>query len=316
MLVYPRVASEHNGFRSSDFERTVSDGEYRLLALGASAFITRSFPQEFERLLNESPFFARRGLRARVISTGVPAHMSYDSLWKYRYWYEGFDFDLVVYYHGINDARANAYPRTVFREDYTQLPYYRQFVPVFEWIDRHPVLSRSFVMTLLARSGYRLSVLFAPDFQQEAPYNHPDNDGWLGEGLDVKTAVVFERNLEELLSLASERGQRVLLLTYAYYLPGDYSNERFHARETDYTFMPESVATEVWGWKEAVVAAIEEHNEVVRRVAARHPEALFFDMERHIPKGKDWFIDICHWTDAGRAAFADGVLEALEKAIP
>ena len=129
--------------------------------------------------------------------------------------------------------------------------------------------------------------------------------------VEVKTAPVFERNLEELLALASERGQRVLLLTYAHYLPEDYSNERFHARETDYTFMPESVATEVWGWKDAVVAAIEEHNEVVRRVAARHPEVLFLDMARWLPKGKDWFIDICHWTDEGRASFAAGVLEAL-----
>jgi hypothetical protein len=156
--------------------------------------------------------------------------------------------------------------------------------------------------------------MLAPDFQREAPYNHPDNDGWLGEALEVKTAPVFERNLEELLALARARGQRVLLLTYAHYLPEDYSNERFHARQTDYTFMEESVATEVWGWKNAVVAAIEEHNQVVRRVAARHPEVLFFDMARHIPQGGDWFIDICHWTDAGRASFAEGVLEALRAA--
>lgn len=314
VLVYPRKANEYNGFGGPDFGRHIPEGEYRILALGASAFVTRSFPPEFQRLLNESLFFAERGLRARVVSTGVPAHMSHDSLWKYRYWYRGYDFDLVIYYHGINDARANAYPRQEFREDYTQLPYYRQFVPAFEWIERHPLLSRSFVATLIARSGYRLAVIFAPDFQREAPYNHPDNDGWLGEALEVKTAPVFERNLEELLALARERGQRVLLLTYAHYLPEDYSNERFLAQETDYTFMPESVATEVWGWKDAVVAAIEEHNEAVRRVAARHPEALFFDMARHIPKGKAWFIDICHWTDEGRASFTEGVLQALQAA--
>ena len=48
--------------------------------------------------------------------------MSYDSLWKYQYWYRGYDFDLVLYYNGINDARANNYPRGVFRDDYTQFP--------------------------------------------------------------------------------------------------------------------------------------------------------------------------------------------------
>jgi hypothetical protein len=34
-------------------------------------------------------------------------------------------------------------------------------------------------------------------------------------------------------------------------------------------------------------------------------------MERHIPKRREYWIDICHWTDLGRETFANGVLEAL-----
>ena len=151
----------------------------------------------------------------------------------------------------------------------------------------------------------------APAFQREAPYNHPLDDPWLAEGADLKTPPVFAHNVEEVLRIARERRQRVLLLTYAYYLPDDYTNERFFAKTTDYTFVPESVATEVWGRKENVVAAIEAHNAEVRRIAALHPEALFFDMDRHIPKDRAHWIDICHWTDLGREAFARGVLEVL-----
>jgi hypothetical protein len=73
------------------------------------------------------------------------------------------------------------------------------------------------------------------------------------------------------------------------------------------------VATEVWGRKENVVAAIEAHNAVTRRIAGRHPEVLFFDMERYMPKDGRHFIDICHWTDLGRETFARGVLEALAR---
>ena len=73
--------------------------------------------------------------------------MTYDSLWKYRYWYDGYDFDLVMFYHGINDSRANNYPRDVFRDDYTQFSYYQRFQPAFDWIDRHPWLSRSFLVS-------------------------------------------------------------------------------------------------------------------------------------------------------------------------
>jgi hypothetical protein len=311
VLVYPRVATDINGFKDPAFEKKIPPGEFRILALGASAFVTRSFQPEFQRLLNESPFFGGRRLRVRIVSTGVPAHMTYDSLWKYRYWYAGYDFDVVMYYHGINDARANNYPRSVFREDYTQFPYFRQYAPIFAWIDRHPVLSRSFCVSFVAKLVGKAWIRFSPAFQRDAPYNDPRQDPWLPEGADVKSAAVFERNAEELIALARSRGQRVLLLTYAYYLPSDYTNERFLARQTDYSFMEESVATEVWGRKENVVKAIETHNAVTRKIAARHPDVLFFDMDRFMPKDKAHFIDICHWTDLGRATFARGVEGAL-----
>ncbi len=311
VLVYPRIGNEINGFRDSDFSGDIRAGQFRILALGASAFVTREFQPRFQALLDEAPLLKNSGLSARVVSTGVPAHMTFDSLWKYRYWYRGYDFDLVIFYHAINDARANSYPDDLFKEDYTQLLYYRQYAPLFAWAAEHPRLSSSFVVMLVKKliTWWRLrsDPLFA-----KGPYNDPRNDPWLVEGAKVKSAKVFRKNLEAILDVASERGQRVLLLTYAYYFPADYTNQRFLDKKTDYSFMPESVATEVWGMKENVVAAIEAHNAVVREVASRHPEALFFDMERFMPKDRRHFIDICHWTDLGRKVFARGVLKALD----
>jgi hypothetical protein len=313
VLVYPRVANEINGFEDPDFEAQPARGEFRMLALGASNFVTGSFQPEFQRLMNEAPLFGGRDLSVRVVSAGVPAQMSYDSLWKYRYWYEGYGFDLVLYYNAINDARANNYPSEVFRDDYTQFPYYQRFAPVFRWVERHPLLSRSFATTFAVSLAQRAHVQLAPAFQREAPYNSPLDDPWLGEGAEIKSERIFARNAEEVLRVARERGQRVLLMTFAYYHPADYSNERFFARQTDYSFSEDSVATEVWGRPENVVRAIEAHNEAIRRVAKLHPEALFFDMERAIPKDRDHFIDICHWTERGREAFARGVLEAISR---
>ena len=311
VLVYPRVANAINGFQDDDFEREIPAGQFRMLTLGGSAFVTREFQPRFQARMNDAAFFGERDLSVRVVSTGVPAHTSFDSRWKYQYWYRGYDFDLVVLYDGINDARANNYPREVYRDDYSQFPYYQRYAPVFGWIDRHPILSRSFALTFGVSLVQRARVQLAPAFQREAPYNNPLDDPWLAEGADLKTVPAFSHNVEEVLRIAGERGQRVLLLTYAYYLPADYSNERFFSQQTDYTFMPESVATEVWGLKQNVVAAIEAQNEALRAIAARHPEALFFDMERFIPKRREYWIDICHWTDLGRETFARGVLEAL-----
>lgn len=310
-LVYVRRADAINGFAGNGLSRRKPAQEIRLLMLGASAFVTRDFQPQFERLLNESPRLRALGKNVRVVSTGVPAHMTFDSLWKYRYWYDGYDFDLVVVYHGINDARANCYPDSMFRDDYTMMPYFRQYAGVFDWMGRHPVLSRSFVATWIYKLVTQAAVRAAPHFQREHPYNDPRNDAWLPEGEHVKTGPTFERNLEAIVSLARQRKQPVLLLTYAWYLPDDYTNERFMNRELDYSFTDESVAVEVWGYSYNVVRALNVHNDAVRRVASRHPEARFLDMRVAIPADGQHFIDVCHWTDRGRAAFARGVEDVL-----
>jgi hypothetical protein len=313
VLVYPPVANEINGLRDSDFDSEIPPGEFRVLALGASAFVTRDFQPQVESMLNDDPFFSDQDLKVRVVSAGVPAHMTYDSLWKYRYWYEGYDFDLVMFYHGINDARANNYPREAFREDYTQFSYYQRFRPAFDWIDAHPRLSRSFLVSWVMKLSLGAKSILAPDFQREAPYNNPLNDPWRAEAGDLKTPPVFERNVKAVMELAEDREQTLLLLTYAYYVPDGYSNERFLAEDLDYSFAEESVATEVWGWSYHVEAAIEAHDVLIREIAADHPELLFFDMERFMTKDGQHFIDICHWTDKGQARFAKGIVTALEK---
>jgi hypothetical protein len=311
VLVYPPIANDINGLRDSDFDSEIPPGEFRILALGASAFVTRDFQPKVQALFNEAPLFVDQGLKVRVASAGVPAHMTYDSLWKYRYWYDGYDFDLVMFYHGINDARANNYPREAFRDDYTQFSYYQRFRPAFDWIEQHPMLSRSFLVSWVMKLGLGAKSILAPEFQRDAPYNDPLNDPWRAEAGDLKTIPVFANNVEAVIELADSRGHPFLLLTYTYYVPDGYSNERFLAQDLDYSFAEESVATEVWGWSHHVQAAIVAHDSAIRKIAGEHPEMLFFDMERFMPKDGQHFIDICHWTDQGQERFAQGVVDAL-----
>jgi hypothetical protein len=127
----------------------------------------------------------------------------------------------------------------------------------------------------------------------------------------LKTPPVFKRNVEEVMVLAESRDQPFLLLTYAYYVPDDYSNERFIERDLDYSFTDESVDTEVWGLAVHIQAGIEAHNGVTRKIAAEHPELPFFDMERFMPKDGKYFIDICHWTNLGQERFVQGITKTL-----
>ena len=67
VLVYPPVANGINGLRDSDFDRDIPRGEFRILALGASAFVTREFQPQIQKLLNANPLFRDAGLKVRFI---------------------------------------------------------------------------------------------------------------------------------------------------------------------------------------------------------------------------------------------------------
>jgi hypothetical protein len=59
----------------------------------------------------------------RVFNLAKPAHTSRDSLLKYAALGEA-RFDLVIFYHGINEARTNNAPPEIFREDYAHYSWY------------------------------------------------------------------------------------------------------------------------------------------------------------------------------------------------
>ncbi len=59
VLVYPPVASDINGLRDSDFDSEIPPGEFRILALGASAFVTRDFQPKIQGRVSCSPTFNR-----------------------------------------------------------------------------------------------------------------------------------------------------------------------------------------------------------------------------------------------------------------
>src|SRR5262249_36495476 len=97
--------------------------------------------------------------------------------------------------------------------------------------------------------------------------NNPRDD-FARYGSDIRTPPCFEDNIEAIVRTAKERGDPVLLMTFAYYLPSDYSEAAFDAKALDYTDHVTPVSA--WGEPANVVRTLDLHNEAVRRVAARH----------------------------------------------
>jgi hypothetical protein len=227
-------------------------------------------------------------------------HTTLDSRRKYEAITEQ-TFDVVVVYHGINDTRLNNCPRERFAPDYSQLLWYAQLDSLL----RHPEASWCTIpysAAYLARAlGAATGVL---DF---LPANRPDAR-WLDHGGDLKSVVPFAANLRSVVGRAQARGDRVLLLTFAWYLPDDYSEERFWRHELDYC--GNGSAVELWGRPADVAAGIRAHNAIVRGIAAELAVPMV-DLERLIPRNGAMFHDICHFTGRGAAAFVANVVDPV-----
>lgn len=226
------------------------------------------------------------------------AHTTLDSYYKYKY-LDNIPFDLVVVYHGINDTRTNNAPPTVFRDDYWHYSWYR-FIKLYDKY-RLEIKYISFPYTAyygLIKFCERLRII--PLIKAQGY-----KDDWLQYGATIKTATPFKANVTKIIDLAASRGQPVLLMTFAYYLPPNYTRENFRQKLLDYGSHRSPL--EIWGKPEHVVAGLAAHNLVIRQLADSHQGLYFVDQEKLMPKNGKIFNDICHFTQKGSEAFVSNM---------
>ena len=111
---------------------------------------------------------------ARFYNVAFKAHTSLDSLYKYEQLRrEGYRFDVVVFYHGVNEVRTNNAPPGIFRDDYSHYAFYRMAHTLFR--------DRDTAGSWLARNtflGYGLALLRLDSVQDQlmALYDAPKYD--------------------------------------------------------------------------------------------------------------------------------------------
>jgi len=289
---YPTVSSLERESLDKDEEC------FDVLMLGGSVLHTEY--GGIEHVLRER-LTRTRGQCVRVHNTSAAAHTSLDSYYKYKH-LSGKRFDLVMVYHGVNEVRANNCKPSDFQEDYSHLSWYK-LINDFE----HKADSRWLVFPYTAEFVV-LKVAGRLGWSGFLPTHEPEPES-LEYGCDVKTKASFRRNLEGILEIASERKEPVLLMSFAFYLPEDYTKEHFENRKLDYTV--HTFPVELWGKPECVVAAITAHNEVAAELARQYPEVIFVDQDRLIPKDGRHFNDLCHLTNEGCERFVDNVLDTI-----
>ncbi len=237
----------------------------------------------------------------RIFNLATPAHTTRDSRIKYEALH-GASFDLVIFYHGINESRTNNAPPDLFMDDYSHYAWYET---VNAMIPYHDAASFALPYTLRLVA---LRVKQSISSDRHVPIHEPRPE-WLAYGGDLRSAAAFEDNLRTILDLADRRGDAVLLMTFATRVPENYSKEAFDAERLDY--VRHRFPLEFWGQAEHVMAAVAAHNDVVRRLAADRDNGLFVDQAALMGDDPREFDDPCHLTAPGSAQFVRNMLPAV-----
>lgn len=277
---------------------TRGDEFYDILFLGAST-LHKDWGQVEQDLLEQLAYNGHRNVR--IFNLAKPAHTSRDSWLKYAALGKA-RFELVVFYDGINEARANNAPPEIFREDYAHYSWYR-FVNALAPYHGTTSFSLPYTLRYLA-----ISMQYARTKDRDVPTHSPRKE-WVHYGRDPRSAVSFKHNLGAILDLATRRGDRVLLMTFATYVPEGYSFEAFKAKRLDYGLHRNPI--EIWGTREHVLKTVAVHNEIVRSLAAQHEGVLFVDQASLMAGSPRYFNDPCHLTAVGSAKFVEYLLMGL-----
>lgn len=279
------------------------DEYFDVLLLGASA-IASNWGNVQSELKRQIP---RKNIRIHNLATR--AHTSLDSFYKYRH-LEKQEFDLVLLYHGINEQRMNNIEEERFQKDYSHYHWYRA-INAFEAFYRFPFLALPYAIPcIIADTGKSLGILrFSPVFIDDIPLETRKEHGKI-----LKSRDSFKENISKIITLAGKRNEPLLLLSFAYHYPENYTLRKFKEKKLDYGEHKSPV--EIWGYPPHVVAGLAEHNKVIKELAEKHSNVLFIDLETMMPKSGDYFDDICHFSPRGSALFAEAVVNEVFTKTP
>jgi hypothetical protein len=296
-LYYPELRDSDEGYPSRDGQ------SFDVLLLGESV-LHPDWGEVAQALREALAFSGRRDVR--IFNLAKPAHTSRDSWLKYAA-IPSARFRLVVVYDGMNETRANNVPPDLYRDNYSHYSWYEGANAIAPYHG-----NARFVLPYTGR--YIVTALRAAlHSDRYVPTNSPIAE-WEQYAARPRSPESLRQNLENIVRVAHERGDPLMLMTFATYVPANYSKLAFRAKALDYgTHLS---ALEIWGAPQFVRLAIDQQNAVIRDLASRHHEVLFVDQARLMTGSNRYFNDPCHLTVAGSSVFAQHIVDALDAARP
>lgn len=275
------------GFTGDVLEKQKPPGTLRILVLGSSTMFNRHLGERLKASLQ-----AASPLRIELLDASLRSHTSRSDLAKYRLLRQ-YGFDYVLYYNGINDLWANHAPAALYREDYSHMD---------AWYAEGPLISHS----VLARTAYRLLRPLLEKMDAAWHLGHYSHDPFVFPRKENLNAAhfasigTFSGNLQALSRMTRDDGARLVLMTFAYTIPPQYTRKAFLDDRLGYVNPDHYDRRDVfnWGSPEYVREGLTRTNRVIRTLAQETATPLL-DIDAGMSGRINWFGDPCHFNDEG-----------------
>lgn len=227
-----------------------------------------SYSREYPESLQRSLAEVRPEFKLSVMSCGKPRYTSWINLVNFKENLLQYNPDVVVLYLGINDCIYNTFP---WVEELPDIGY-------FNWKSTKSLLSYKLLKYHLVDKQIRSEPEFA--------------------GRELRSREIFENNISEIISIASANQIKVVLSTFALGFPT--SDDRLE----NAIYGQETRMQHFWGNVNSTVYGVKQHNEVMTYLADKH-EIPLVRIDQAVPATSEFFSDICHMTDKGKALMGE-----------
>jgi len=231
----------------------------------------------------------------RFYNVAMAGHTSKDNRIKYQLLSKQY-FDLVIYYEGINENRANNVSKKQFSDEYLHIQWYDDI----NLIQRHPEMN---ITVIPYATDFMLKFIYDKISGRTYISNEnvePENAKF---GNEIKTQLPYFQNLNTIAKLATRKKDPLLLVKYASFFPkkilltGNQNDKVYFSP----CYIMSPVTT--WGTAKNVQNGIAVHNIMLQKVANLNKTYLF-DMPAALPQDSSMFCDVCHLSEKGARRFA------------
>jgi len=268
------------GFRGKEVSREKGN-TYRIVALGESTtfgITMREDDSPWPELLEQIICERLRPQRpVEVINAGMSCWDLTANLGRLAAEILPLRPDMIISYHGYNG----------FGMIHGVVPLSNRYVvPLYR---RRPV-------KLLADCEYRLRVMNAVSREQ----------AWLSARTSSSVSPLqtdYARTYRELIRIAQTNNVKLVLANYSMAV-----NENSPQRILDF-YRRRYPGVVYW------IKANQIHSTIVRQLAQQHPQVLFVDTHPNLDGDHDKFIDLMHFTQAGRQQFAETMFAGIRDVL-